>query len=332
MPLSDGGPGLLEAIHLALGGRWCSLKVSGPLGKSVRARWLQLGPRKAVVESAQAIGLSLLAESRRDALRAHSFGLGQLLLELKKRGIREVWLGLGGSACTDGGTGMARALGWKFLDSHDRELTLGGGNLQMLARVIAPGRSALRDLKIRVLCDVNNPLYGKRGAAWVYGPQKGASPAQVRRLDAGLKRLGSHFGPRISRRPGAGAAGGLGAGLMAFAGAELVPGARSLMLLLGFMQKLKACDWVISGEGRLDAQSAAGKLPIEIAKAAKKSGKSCWLLVGSAARPAGYWKHYGVTRLSAISVSGMNLGHVMAEAEKLAKFHAKQFALQIASK
>lgn len=274
LPLADGGPGTLEALSAALGGSMRSLQVRSPLGRQVSARWLKWPGGRALIESAQAVGLQHGASP----LRADSFGLGQLLLKAEKEGVKEAWIGLGGSSISDGGTGMARALGWRFLDSHGRELEPGGGPLEKLASVLPPSRRL--KIRLRALCDVDNPLFGPRGAAYVYAPQKGASRAEVRRLDRGLRALARCFKPGLAARPGSGAAGGLGYGLQAFLGAKLVPGAEALFRLCGFGPKLRRTHWLLTGEGRVDAQSRHGKLPWAAAQAALKCGKQVLVIGG----------------------------------------------------
>jgi glycerate kinase len=243
----------MEALQEALGGRSMVERVQGPMGTALKATWLRLPKGLAVIESAKAIGLERVAAGTRDAMKASSFGLGQLMLAAKRSGCREIWIGLGGSATTDAGLGMALALG---------------------------SPQAMRGIRIRVLCDVDNPLYGSHGAAHVFAPQKGASPAQVRQLDQRLRRMAQFMRPGLAKRPGAGAAGGLGAGLMAFAGATLLPGAATLMALCKFHERLKRADWVVSGEGNFDAQSLRGKLPVVVAREALKAGKRCSLVCG----------------------------------------------------
>lgn len=289
---ADGGPGTLAALRAQAGGRLRHARVSGPLGDPVRAAWLDLGA-SAVIESAEAIGLQRLPRGRRDALRAQSLGLGQLLNAVARAGKRRVFVGLGGSACTDGGTGAARAAGWRFLDAAGGELPLGGGALAGLAKVLPPARSAWKGLEFKALCDVDAPLFGARGAASTFGPQKGASPAQVKRLDAGLRRLAAKRRPALARRPGAGAAGGLGYGLMAFGGARLLPGARTLLELAGLDALLARCDVVLTGEGSLDAQSLQGKLPAVVAQAGRRAGKPCVALCGRVRLKPSQWRRAG---------------------------------------
>ena len=293
LPLADGGPGTLEALRAALGGRLRPVKVEDALGRMRQAKWLDLPGGLAVVESAQALGLEWIEPGERDALAAGSEGLGRLLLAVAGDGKRELLLGLGGSASTDGGSGAARALGWRFLDKSGQDLGPGGGALAGLWAVLSPRRPRLGRLKLHVLCDVDAPLSGVRGAAKVYAPQKGADPAQVRRLDQGLRRLAACTSPELAKVPGAGAAGGLGFGLMAFAGAGLRPGAETLLRLCGFGARLKRADVLVTGEGRLDAQSLQGKLPTVLAAAARKAGRPCLAVVGRCDLKAAAWRKAG---------------------------------------
>jgi glycerate kinase len=293
LPLADGGPGTLAALRAALGGRLRRVRVEGPLGAPRMAAWLDLPGGLAVVESAEAIGLQRVPAARRDAMAAGTAGLGQLLLAVAAAGKRRVLVGLGGSASTDGGSGMARVLGWRFLDAAGAALAPGGGPLAGLARVRRPRRRALGGLRMEALCDVAAPLHGPHGAARAYGPQKGATPAQVRALDAGLRRLAALTAPGLGLAPGAGAAGGLGFGLQAFAGARLRPGAEALMDGCGLEAALAKADLLVTGEGCLDAQSLQGKLPAVLAGRARAMGKPCVAVVGRCALSERAWRRAG---------------------------------------
>jgi glycerate kinase len=278
MPLADGGPGTLSCFE----GQSRRARVKNALGGTVSARWLVQG-KLALIESSQAIGLTLIPKDKLKPLDADSYGLGQLILAARKSGANRLVIGLGGSATSDGGSGMARALGWRFMDKEGRELKPGGGHLVDLHRLIAPLKPRHK-LEIQVLCDVDNPLFGSHGAAFVYAPQKGARASEVRRLDQGLRKLAGFFPPGLPDKAGAGAAGGLGFGLMAFCGARLSPGAETLLKLNGFDARLARAEAVASGEGRLDRQSLSGKLPVVVARRALKAGKACALFCGSVER------------------------------------------------
>jgi glycerate kinase len=280
-PLSDGGNGLLEACERLLGGTLSEHEVSGPLGEPVRARTLRAG-RLAVIESAEACGLHLMLPERRAPLRATTRGVGELLHLVIDGGASEVVLGLGGSGTVDGGTGMARALGWRFEDEAGAPLAEGGGSLAGLDRVQAPPHPV--GIEVKALCDVDNPLLGRQGAARVYGPQKGAGPEEVEVLEAGLARLAEvlevGLGLAVAGLPGAGAAGGLGAGARAFLGADLLSGAEWMIEAAGLRDLLPGADLVITGEGRYDAQSGMGKLTGRVVAEARRAGVPVLLVCG----------------------------------------------------
>jgi glycerate 2-kinase len=287
IPMADGGDGTVQTVVDATGGRIATRTVRGPLGEPVRARFGLSGDgRTAVIEMAAASGLALLKPAQRNPLVTTTFGTGELIRHALKLKVRKILVGIGGSATNDGGTGMARALGVKFFDQAGRPLPEGGGALADLARIDASGRDPRLDgVTLEVACDVDNPLSGPRGASRVYGPQKGATPAMVRRLDRNLARLG-----RLVRRdldldiltvPGGGAAGGLGAGLMAFAGGVLRPGIDMVTDLVGLRRRIKGCDLVIVGEGRMDGQTAFGKAPAGVAKIAREQGIPVIAIAGS---------------------------------------------------
>jgi len=281
MPLADGGPGTLDAMKASQGGALRRLKVAGSLGKPVTAAWLDLPGKAGVLESAQVVGLTLLPPARHRPLLASTEGLGQLILAAQGAGKTKLLIGLGGTASTDGGTGLARMLGWRFLDKQGKDLLPGGGALARLHLALPPPKPyLLRGLRIEALCDVQAPLFGPRGAANVYAPQKGANASQLHALEAGLRRLAACVDPELARRPGSGAAGGLGFGLQVFAGATLVPGAARLLQLSGFARRLRSATALLTGEGCLDAQTMHGKLPAVVALTAKRSGKLCFAACG----------------------------------------------------
>lgn len=290
VPMADGGEGTVQAIVDATGGRIVSKFVADPLGRRIKARFGITGDGKtAVIEMAEASGLALLKPSERNPMVTSTRGTGELILAALDMGVRRILVGIGGSATNDGGTGMARALGARFLDRRGQEIMEGGGSLRNLAGIDMGGFDRrVKEAEFEVACDVTNPLCGPRGASCVYGPQKGATPVMVRELDKGLKNLADvaadYLKIRIALVPGAGAAGGLGGGLMAFCGARLRAGVDIVMDGVGLPGKVKGCDLVVTGEGRMDGQTVFGKTPAGVAKIAKKLGKPVIAVCGSAGK------------------------------------------------
>lgn len=278
VPMADGGEGTVEAMVAATGGRLARAWVRDPLGRRVRAVYGLLGDgRTAVIEMAAASGLMLLTPRERNPLLTTTLGTGDLIRAALDAGARELVLAIGGSATTDGGAGMAQALGIRLCDRRGRELPGGGGALSRLERIDVSGLDPrLAACRIRVACDVDNPLTGPRGAARIYGPQKGATPAMVKQLDANLSRLAAcmarDLGRRVARVPGAGAAGGLGAGLLGFLKAELQPGVDMVVDAVGLEAHMRGCTLVVTGEGRLDGQTLNGKTPAGVARVAGRLG------------------------------------------------------------
>lgn len=275
VPMADGGEGTVDALVAATGGELVQVEVEGPLGELVHAQYGVLGDGEtAVLEMAAASGLTLLPPDRRNPLLTSTFGTGQLLRSALDRGCRRLIMGIGGSATNDGGTGMAQALGVRFLDASGVPIPrMTGGELSRIDRIDGSGLdSRLRHTQVRVACDVTNPLCGPTGAAAVYGPQKGATPQMVAQLDAGLchyaECLRRDLGVDVAHVPGAGAAGGLGAGLMAFCGASLERGVDIVVDAVDLTGKLRGAHLCITGEGRIDFQTAYGKTASGVAKAA----------------------------------------------------------------
>ena len=295
-PLADGGDGTLAALEAAGGWERHSVPVHDPLGRPTTATWLRSSDgRRAAVEFADASGLALVAPGERDPLAAMSAGAGEVLRAVLDAGIREVLLGLGGSATTDGGAGLLAALGARLLDGSGRSIPPGGAGLEVLATLDLSGLDGrLAETRLRIANDVSNPLLGPSGAAATYGPQKGASAAQVRRLDAALAgwadRLETATGCSARETPGAGAAGGATFGLLClrerFAALELRPGIELLMEAVGFAARLAGADLVLTGEGRIDAQTAFGKTAAGVARQAAETGRPC-LAVGGGVEPEG---------------------------------------------
>jgi glycerate 2-kinase len=295
VPLADGGEGTLDAILAALGGRRRRRRVRGPLGEPVTASYGVIGAEgsaEAVVESSLASGLQLVAPGRRDPLRATSWGTGELI-GAAATDARQLLVCLGGSATNDAGAGMAHALGIRFLDDRGRELGPGGAALLQLAAIDTSGLDAsVRDARVVGACDVDNPLVGPTGATAVYGPQKGARPEDVELLERALTRFADvvkrDVGIDVGGIPGAGSAGGLGAALVAFLGADLRSGTDVVMEMVGFAERLERADLVVTGEGSLDAGSLHGKVPVRVAHRATEASTEVLVLCGRAAvRPDG---------------------------------------------
>ena len=286
LPMADGGEGTVDALVFATGGRTMQTEVSGPLGDRVTAAWGILGDgATAVVEMAAASGLVLVPPDRMDPLTATTYGTGELVRAALDSGCHRLIIGIGGSATNDGGAGMAQALGAKLTDREGSELPPGGAALASLRQIDISGLdSRLTECRITVACDVTNPLCGKEGASWVYGPQKGATEEMCRQLDEALANYASvikkDLGIDIRDLPGAGAAGGLGAGLVAFPGARLVPGIEIVSDAVGLVEHLKGASLVLTGEGRLDTQTTFGKTVAGVAKIAKVLGVPVVVIAG----------------------------------------------------
>ena len=303
-PMADGGEGTVDALVTATNGTFQRTTVAGPLGEPVAARWGLLGqtgplppagttpgpggPPTAVLEMAAASGLPLVPVEKRNPLKTTTLGTGQLIRAALDHGVRRIILGIGGSATTDGGAGCAQALGARFLDAHGRVLPDGacGETLAQIARIdLSRFDPRIAATDILVACDVDNPLCGPRGAAAVYGPQKGATPEIVRQLDEGLAHfadvIARDLGKDVRNIPGAGAAGGLGAGLLAFCGAAIRPGVEIVIDAVRLRERLLGADLLITGEGRLDRQSMMGKLIAGVGRTAREAGVPVVALVGS---------------------------------------------------
>lgn len=308
-PMADGGEGTAEAICNALGGKWVTCSAHGPLDDPIEASYVWLDEKhSAVMEMSEAAGMRRMKNTDRDVLRANTFGVGEMLLDAAKRGAREIIIGLGGSATNDGGFGMARALGFCFLGERESELT-DVASLVKLTQIVPPsplsslsGRGTREaagegngDLfnsfdasfpKIIAAVDVKNPLLGQHGATQTFGPQKGATPEQLEILERLLTHLADavtrDLGCNFRNEPGAGAAGGLGFGLMSFCGANVQPGFEVVAEAVHLAQKIKRADVIITGEGKLDSQTLEGKTPAGVAELGRKFCKKVFAIVGRA--------------------------------------------------
>lgn len=278
-PLADGGEGTVEALTAGMGGRRERVTVTGPMGRPVEAVYGILdGGRTAVMEMSAAAGLTLVPAGKRDPLRATTYGVGEMIRDAIGKGCRRLIVGIGGSATNDGGAGMLQALGFSLLDRAGRQVEPGARGLAELAEIRDEGAlPELRERSFRVACDVTNPLCGERGASAVYGPQKGAGPTVIAQMDRWLADYAALCRRKYPRadpdRPGTGAAGGLGFAFLAFTDARLEPGAEIVLEETGLESYVREADVLVTGEGRLDGQSAMGKAPVGAAKAAKRYGK-----------------------------------------------------------
>lgn len=288
VPMADGGEGTAEAICDARGCSWLECKAPDPLGRRINVRYGWIDQEKlAVMEMSEAAGMRRLSESERDPVRATTFGVGEMILDATKRGANQIIIGLGGSATNDGGFGMARALGFRFEleqepEPEQRQLRI--TNLVELKGIRRPTNLVVPEIIAAV--DVKNPLLGENGATQVFGPQKGASNSDLDNLERALTRLAdvvvTEFGFDCRNQPGAGAAGGLGFGLLSFCGATIRPGFEVVAEAVGLEPKMKDADLVITGEGSLDRQTLEGKTPVGVARLARKLGKPVFAIVGRA--------------------------------------------------
>jgi len=322
-PIADGGEGFVHALLTASGGKEQSRMVRGPLGEEVSATWGVLGDgTTAVIEMAAASGLTLVPASRRNPALTSTFGTGELIRHALDAGHRKIIIGIGGSATNDGGAGMAKALGARFLDKMGQELPCGGLALRDLAAIdIASLDPRLKECTIIAACDVTNPLVGPKGASAVYGPQKGASPEMVTALDAALsnyaQRIEEQLGMAIATAPGAGAAGGLGAGLVVFTGAKLTPGFDVVAEAVGLEKAIAAADLVFTGEGSVDGQSAQGKAVFGVTTLSAKYGKPVVVLGGSVLPGASDLYAHGMTAALSITPGPLTLSVCMDDAYAL---------------
>ena len=323
VPIADGGEGTVEALVAATAGRLMHTTVHGPMGLPLSAHWGVSGDGlTAFIEMASASGLPLVPKELRDPRIASTFGTGELMKAALDAGLRRLVVGIGGSATNDGGSGMARALGVRFLDAGGRDLPEGGAALARLARIDLSGLDPrLAEASILVACDVDNPLCGPRGASAVYGPQKGATPQVVAELDGALAVMAavatSATGRDIALSPGAGAAGGLGAGLLFFTPASLRPGVSIVLETTGFEALIQGVDLVITGEGRTDFQTAMGKAPVGVAEVARRHGVPVICLSGGLGDGADDVLDHGIDALVSTVPQPMTLEACMSQGAAL---------------
>ena len=330
-PMADGGEGTVDAVLAATGGERRECAVRGPLGTSVQAHWGWLEEGAAVIEMAAASGLHWVAPQQRDATRTTSYGTGELIRAALDAGARKIILGLGGSATNDGGMGLLQALGVRFLDKRGEPLGDGGAALAGLHAIDLAGLDPrLAAVEVEVAADVNNPLCGEHGASAVFGPQKGASPEQVRQLDAALARYAEvaarTLGQDLSLFPGVGAAGGLGFAARAFLKARFRPGVELVAEVSGLAEALQGADLAITGEGRLDEQSLHGKTPIGVARLAREAGVPLIALAGSLGKGYGRLHEAGIAAAFSLVPGPISLAEAMAGAAGELEARAEELA------
>ena len=323
VPMADGGEGTVQSLVDAAKGKIIRKRVKGPAGKLVTAKYGWLAKQKtAVIEMAEASGLPLVSGRQKNPLKTTTYGTGQLILDAINKGAKKIIIGVGGSATNDGGSGMAQALGVKFLNSNNREIKeLGcGGVLSKITKIDAEGVDPrVAKTKIVVACDVENPLTGKKGASHVFGPQKGATPKMVQQLDENLKHLGKlmkrDLGKDVVRIPGSGAAGGLGGGLLAFANAKLESGIDIVLDATNLAKYIKGADLVLTGEGRVDFQTAFGKTPSGVAKAAKKNKVPVIAIGGALSDDARQVFGHGIDAIESAAAKDMSLEEAISNSK-----------------
>lgn len=322
VPVADGGEGTVEAVIGVMDGELRHLEVTGPLGESVQASYGVFGGEYAVIEMAAASGLPLVPAEKRNPLLTTSYGTGELLKDALEHGYRKISVAIGGSATNDGGMGAMRALGIRFLDRSGKELAGAGEDLGKVAEIdvsrIHPG---VAGAEITVMCDVNNPLTGADGATYTFGKQKGGTPEILDVLEAGMKNYASVMRDRLSidveMKPGAGAAGGMGAALCGFLGANLKSGIETVLDLIGFDRLLEGVDVVITGEGRIDWQSAFGKVPSGVGLRCLKKGIPAVAIVGGIGDGAEKIYDYGIDSIISTISGAMDIAEAMERAEEL---------------
>ena len=327
VPIADGGEGTVEAVTVASGGVLREINVTGPTAEIVAASYGLLPDDRGVIEMASASGLPLVSEDQRNPELTTSRGTGELIRDALGQGCRELLIGIGGSATNDGGAGMASALGYRFLDSHGAEIEPQGGSLGLIRQIdrsAADPRIAMT--RISVACDVTNPLLGPEGASAIYGPQKGADPAMVERLEAGLvnfnRRLVADLASDVANVPGAGAAGGLGAGLMAFCGAQLKSGIEAILDIVRFDEQISGADLILTGEGAIDGSTTYGKVPVGIARRAR--GVPVIAVVGNIGRGAEAVHEHGIKAIMSTANGVMTIHEAMERSEELLEDAAKR--------
>lgn len=332
IPVADGGEGTVEAMVEATEGRIVRIAVTGPLGEQVEGFYGLSGDEKsAFIEMAAASGLELVPQEKRDPLKTTSWGTGELIRHALDAGVEHIIIGIGGSATNDGGAGMVQALGAKLLNGDGEQIAPGGSALESLQSIdISELDTRLKHCRIEVACDVTNRLTGKKGASAVFGPQKGATPEMISRLDGALERYAKiierDLDINVLELSGGGAAGGMGAGLYAFCGAELRPGIEIVTEALGLAEQLADADLVITGEGRIDSQTIHGKVPVGVAKVAKRYNKPVIGIAGSLTEDAGVVHDHGLDAVFSVIYTVCTLEEALRNARDNVRITARNVA------
>ena len=339
LPIADGGEGTVDVLVSSTKGKFFSTKVSGPLGKYVDAKWGMLGDSKtAVIEVAEVCGLHLILPKDRNPMIASSFGVGELLLSAIDEGAEHIIIGLGGSATNDGGLGFLKAIGIRFLDSHGNELTEGLASLNKLFDIdIDSMDSRLKNVSFEIACDVDNPLTGDQGASVIFGTQKGADNLMIKKLDSLLSHyariVSSKLSNDVSMQPGAGAAGGMGYGFLAFLKAQQKSGIHIILEKLNFNQYLLNADLVVTGEGRFDNQSDRGKAPMGVINFSKRHNCNIFVIAGSVENDKASEIKHGIDKVFSVISNEVSIEEAMASpidslidtARKAAKYYKKYY-------
>ena len=332
VPLADGGEGTVEAMIAATQGTAHTALVTGPLGEKVNARWGMSGDgTTAFIEMAAASGLALVPPEKRNPLITTSRGTGELILQALEHGATSIIIGIGGSATNDGGAGMMQALGAKLCDANGSDIGNGGGSLNCLNSIdVSSMDPRLKHCAIRVACDVTNPLIGEQGASRIFGPQKGATEALIVELDNNLAHYASvikkSLRVEVKDVPGAGAAGGMGAALMAFLGAELRSGIEIVTMALNLEEHIHDCTWVLTGEGRIDSQTIHGKVPVGVAKVAKRYNKPVIGIAGSLTADVGIVHEHGLDAVFSVIYTICTLDDALKNAAENVRMTARNVA------
>lgn len=335
LPLADGGEGTVDAMVAATDGQVVQVKVTGPLGQPIDAFFGLSGDGKvAFIEMAAASGLESVPPAKRNPLNTTSFGTGELIRSALEHGVKHCIIGIGGSATNDGGAGMVQALGAKLLNKQGQQIDCGGGALAQLHRIdISELDSRIKDCRFEVACDVSNPLTGDNGASAIFGPQKGATPEMIAQLDGYLRHYAQLIEDTldidVDSLPGAGAAGGMGAGLYAFCGAQLRQGIEIVTEALGLEALVKDATLVITGEGRIDSQSINGKVPIGVARIAKRYNKPVIGIGGSLTKDVDVVYDHGLDAVFSVLSSVCTLEEALANAAENLHNTARNIAATI---